>query len=54
MTAPLFRTTRAERIALIACAILEAVLIFGVVVPTVLHRSHTTERPDDSAGASHD
>lgn len=47
-----WRTTRAERIALIAAAILEAILIFGVLVPTVLSRSHATERPHDAPGAT--
>lgn len=54
MTLPTFRTTRPERIALIVCAILEAILIFGVVVPTVLKRSNASDGQPATSGDHHE
>ena len=54
MTHFAIRTTRMERIALIAAAILEAILIFGVVVPTVLKRSNAADAPQPTTGVHHE
>jgi hypothetical protein len=44
---------RSSRIVLIAFVIVEAILIFGVVVPTILRRTSAGDRPRDT-GALHE
>lgn len=46
------RSARIARIVIIALAILEAALIFGAVIPSVLRKT-SSEHPRQTTGASH-
>jgi hypothetical protein len=48
------RGARTARIVLIAFAIIEAIVIFGVVVPALLKESPAGDRPHHATGASND
>lgn len=52
-TEPRERAIRTARAVVIALAIAEAILIFGVVVPSVLRKTATSPRPP-ATGESHD
>ena len=48
------RGQRTTRVVLIAFAILEALVIFGAVVPALLEESPSERPPAPTTGASHD